>query len=66
MDISSAATVSPLSGQAVGDSADNQALRRAQESGARTAAPADEAPKPAKPSSANLPPHLGQNINTTA
>ncbi|MDD5328799.1 MAG: YjfB family protein [Sulfuricella sp.] len=66
MDISSAATVSPLSGQAVGDSADSQVLKKALETGARTAAQTDETQHPAKPSSANLPPHLGQNVNTTA
>lgn len=67
MDISSASTVSALSGQAVGQSVDNQVLKKALENEKQNAAALINAlPQPQEPSSANLPPHLGQNVNTTA
>ena len=67
MDISSASSVSALSGQAVGDAVENKTLKKALENEAQNAAALVNAvPQPAKPSSANLPSHLGQNVNTTA
>lgn len=67
MDISSAATVNSLSGQAVGQSVENEVLKKALENQKQTATQLINAvPQPQKSSSANLPQHLGQNINTTA
>jgi len=67
MDISSASSVSALSGQSVGNSAQNEVLRKAQEIQAQNAtALIDSVQQPAKSSSANMPSHLGQNVNTTA
>lgn len=67
MDISGASTVNALSGQAVGQSVDNSVLKKALENEKQNAAALINAlPEPQKPTSANLPQHLGQNINTTA
>lgn len=67
MDISSASTVNSLSGQSVGQSTDNQVLKKALEAEKQNAAALINAlPQPQKTSSANLPQHLGQNVNTTA
>jgi hypothetical protein len=67
MDISSASSVSALSGQSVGNSVENEVLRKAQEMQAQNAAALiNSVPQPAKPSPANMPSHLGQNVNTTA
>lgn len=67
MDISGASSVNALSGQAVGDAVDNQVLKKVLEIEKQNAAALLNAvPQPAKPSSANLPPHLGQNVNITA
>lgn len=67
MDISSAATVTALSGQAVGQSVENEVLKKALENQKQNvAALINAVPQPQKPSSANLPQHLGQNVNTTA
>lgn len=65
MNISDAAKVSALSGQAVGNASADVAREkttemRAKEESARAVAQSD------KPSSARLPVHLGQNVNTTA
>lgn len=67
MDISSASSVSALSGQSVGNSVENEVLRKSQEIQAQNAAALiNSIPQPTKSSSVNLPSHLGQNINTTA
>lgn len=67
MDISSASSVSALSGQSVGNSIENEVLRKTQEIQAQNAAALiNSVPQPAKSSSVNLPSHLGQNVNTTA
>jgi len=67
MDISSASSVSALSGQSVGNSVENEVLRKAQEIQAQNAATLiNSIPQPTKSSSASLPSHLGQNVNTTA
>lgn len=67
MDISGASNIGALSGQAAGDAVGIQVLKKAMDMQAQSAAALIEAlPKPTQPSSANLPPHLGQNVNTTA
>lgn len=67
MDISSASSVNSLSGQAAGESVDNIMQKKAMDIEAQNAAALINAlPQPPKPSSANMPPHLGQNINTKA
>jgi hypothetical protein len=67
MDISSASSVNSLSGQATGESVGNIMQKKAMDIEAQKAAALINAlPQPSKPSSANLPPHLGQNINTKA
>jgi hypothetical protein len=67
MDISSASSVSASSGQSVGSSVGNEILRKSQEIQAQTAAALiDSVQQPTKSSSANLPSHLGKNVNTTA
>lgn len=63
MDISGASSVSATSGQSVGGPVQNEAVKKTQESPAAVAHPVQETKKP---SSVNLPAHLGQNINTTA
>ena len=65
MDISSASSVSALSGQSVGNSVENEVLRKSPEIQA-SAALVNSVPQPTKTSSANMPSHLGQNVNTTA
>jgi len=67
MDISSASSVSALSGQSVGTSVENEVLRKSQEIPAQNAAAlVNSVPQPTKSSPANLPSNLGQNVNTTA
>ena len=67
MDISSASSVSALSGQSVGNAVGNDVLKKALEIQAQNAAALiDSIPQPTKSSSANMPSHLGQNVNTTA
>lgn len=71
MDISGASNVSALSGQAAGqatgDAVSLQVLKKAMAIQVQGAlAMIDALPQPAKASSANMPAHLGQNINTTA
>ncbi|WP_041673488.1 putative motility protein [Sulfuricella denitrificans] len=67
MDISSASSVSALSGQSAGTSVENEVLRKAQEIQAKSAAALiNSVTQPTKSSSVNLPSHLGQNINTSA
>lgn len=67
MDISSASSVSALSGQSVGNSVENEVLRKSPEIQAQNAAAlVNSVPQPTKTSSANMPSHLGQNVNTTA
>lgn len=67
MDISSASSVSALSGQSVGNADGNEVLKKALEIQAQNAAALiNSIPQPAKSSSANMPSHLGQNVNTTA
>jgi hypothetical protein len=67
MDISSASSVSALSGQSVGNAIENEVLKKAREIQAQsTAAIINSIPQPAKSPSVNMPSHLGQNVNTTA
>jgi hypothetical protein len=71
MDISGASNISALSGQAAGqatgDAVSLQVLKKAMDMQAQSAAALiDALPQPAKASSANMPAHLGQNVNTTA
>jgi len=67
MDISSASSVSALSGQSVGNANGNEVLKKALEIQAHNAAALiNSIPQPAKSFSANMPSHLGQNVNTTA
>ncbi|MHB1619370.1 MAG: YjfB family protein [Sulfuricella sp.] len=67
MDISGASSISTLSGQATGDAVGTQVLKKALEIQAQNAkALVDSLPQPVKSASANLPQHLGQNVNTTA
>lgn len=67
MDISGASNIGTLSGQATGDAVGLQVLKKAMDIQAQSAmALIDALPQPTKPSSANLPAHLGQNVNTTA
>lgn len=67
MDISGASSISTLSGQATGESAGNRVLKKALDIQAQGAAALINAlPQPSISASANLPPHLGQNINTKA
>ena len=67
MDISSASSVSALSGQSVGQSVENDILRKSLDIEAKNVATLiNSVPQPTKSSSANLPSHLGQNVNTTA
>ena len=66
MDISSASSVSALSGQSVGNSVENEIMRKAQEIQAKSvAALINSIPQPTQSSTAYLPSHLGQNVNTT-
>lgn len=67
MDISSASSVSALSGQSVGNSLENSPLRKAQEvQGQNPAALIKATQLETQSTSANLPAHLGQNVNTKA
>ena len=67
MDISSASSVSALSGQAVGDAMGTSIQKKAAEMDKQNvAAPLNSVQQPAKISSSNLPPNLGRNVNTTA
>lgn len=67
MDISSASSVSAASGQSVGNSVESGALRKAQEIQTQNPAALIKAAQlEAQASSANLPAHLGQNVNTKA
>lgn len=67
MDISSASSISALSGQSVGNSLENSPLRKAQEvQGQNPAALIKATPLETQSSSSNLPAHLGQNVNTKA
>lgn len=67
MDISSASSVNALSGQAVGDAVGISVQKKAMEMDKQNmAAVLATVPQPAKPSSFNLPPNLGRNVNTTA
>lgn len=67
MDISSASSVSALSGQSVGMSVGSEVLKKTQQIQAQTIADLiNAAPQPEKSAAANMPPHLGQNVNTTA
>ena len=67
MDISGASSISTLSGQAAGDAVGTQVLKKALEIQAQNAKTLiDSLPQPVQPTSANLPQHLGQNVNTTA
>lgn len=66
MEISSASTISTLSGQAVGNEVGNQVLKKALETDAQQAAALINATQTVAKTSVNLPDHLGQNVNTTA
>lgn len=67
MDISSASSVSALSGQAVGDAVGTSVQRKAMDMDQQNmAAVLGSVQQPVKPASANLPPNLGRNVNTTA
>ncbi|MCE5181031.1 MAG: YjfB family protein [Betaproteobacteria bacterium] len=67
MDISSASSVNSLSGQATGESVSNIMQKKVMDMATQNAAALiDALPQPSKPSSVNLPSHLGQNINTKA
>jgi hypothetical protein len=67
MDISSASSVSALSGQSAGQSVGNEVLKKAMDIQAQNAATLiNSVQQPEKSSSANMPSHLGQNINTSA
>lgn len=67
MDISSASSVSALSGQAVGDAASATIQKKAMEMDKQNmAAVLGTVQPPAKPATSNLPPNLGQNVNTKA
>ncbi len=67
MDISGASSISTLSGQAAGDAVGTQVLKKALEIQTQNAKILiDSLPQPAQSTSANLPQHLGQNVNTTA
>lgn len=67
MDISSASSVSALSGQSVGNAIENEVLKKAREIQAQSiAAIINSIPQPVKSPSINMPSHLGQNVNTTA
>jgi hypothetical protein len=67
MDISSASSVNSLSGQASGEAITNIMQKKVMDMATQNAAALiDALPQPSKISSANLPPHLGQNVNTTA
>jgi hypothetical protein len=67
MDISSASSVSTFSGQSIGNSVENEVMRKAQQVQEQSAAARSDSAEPAtKAASANMPSHLGQNVNTTA
>lgn len=67
MDISSASSVNALSGQAVGDPVSTSLQKKAMEMDKQNmAAVLSTVPPPTKPSTSNLPPNLGRNVNTTA
>lgn len=67
MDISSASSVSSLSGQSVGDSVSTIIQKKAMDMDKQNMADVlKSVQQPASPSSSNLPQHLGQNVNTTA
>lgn len=67
MDISSASSVNALSGQAVGDAVSTSLQKKAMEMDKQNmAAVLSTVPPPTKPSTSNLPPNLGRNVNTTA
>jgi Putative motility protein len=67
MDISSASSVNALSGQAVGESVGTSIQKKAMDLDKQNmAAVLGTVQPPAKPSTSNLPPNLGQNVNTKA
>lgn len=67
MDISSASSVNALSGQSVGNSVENEVLKKALDIQAQNAATLiNSVQQPTQSSSVNMPPHLGQNVNTKA